>query len=83
MSTLLNHHSINRIKLPSPLYIVQKGSEIVAIVVRRVGFSVVGRGERRHFVSIYGVEAKKPLHLLNIIQTVFLVYITCNLKAVK
>ena len=50
-------------KLTRPIDIVQKLAQIEAIVIGRVAFGVVRRGDGAHFVSVHGIEAKKSLYL--------------------
>ena len=65
LSVCLSHYlSINAIKLPWPLDIVQELSMVVAIVIRTVGFRVIRWRQGGHFVSIYGVTTEKVLHFV-------------------
>ena len=61
----LSHYlSINAIKLPWPLDVVQELSMVAAIVIRTVGFRMIRWRQGGHFVSIYGVTTEKVLHLV-------------------
>lgn len=53
---------INGTKLPGPLDVVEEGSEVKTVVVRGIGFRVVGRSQCRHLVAVDGIEAKELLH---------------------
>lgn len=52
-------------KLPNPTIIVQELAVIKSMVIRRVGFGMVGWCQHCHLVSVYTVEAEKQLHLLS------------------
>lgn len=69
MSSSLSHFIayylvVNAPELPSPLCVVEEGSEVEAVVVRAVALGVVGRRHRGHLVAIHRVHHEETLHLL-------------------
>ena len=50
-------------ELAGPVDVVQKLAQIKPVVIGRVSFGVVGRGDGAHFVSVHGVIVKEALHL--------------------
>ena len=60
---LLEDEAINDTKLARPIHIVQELAQIKAIVIGRISFSVVRRGDGAHFVPVHGVIAKEAFYL--------------------
>lgn len=61
---------VNGPELPGPTCVVEKRSEVKAVVLGAVALSVVRRRDRRHLVAVHCVHPEEVLHLLCYLRTV-------------
>mmetsp|Transcript_25050 Transcript_25050/g.41559 ORF Transcript_25050/g.41559 Transcript_25050/m.41559 type:complete len:232 (+) Transcript_25050:119-814(+) len=64
LNIILFGQFIHHIELSFPFGIVQKLSQIKSIVIRRIPFGMIRRGQSTHFVSIDGIIIKEALDFL-------------------
>lgn len=50
-------------KLPGPRGVIKKRPQVKPVVIRTVVFSVVGRSESGHFMSVHGIHPEEMLDL--------------------